>query len=51
MRLPRFIRRPMSGVREYVTLFFDGEADVEDYVLMVLLAVYAFILVFHTLSP
>lgn len=51
MRLPRFIRRPAIAVREYVTLFFDGEADVEDYVLVVLLAVYAFILVFHVLSP
>ncbi len=51
MRFPRFIRRPVTAVREYVNLFFDGEADVEDYVLVVLLAVYAFILVFHVLSP
>lgn len=51
MRLPRFIRKPVNGIREYVTLFFDGEADIEDYILVVLLAVYAFILVFHVISP
>lgn len=35
------------AVREYVILFFDGEAEVEDYVLVILLILYAFILVFH----
>lgn len=51
MRAPRFLRRAATAVREYVTLFLDGEADVEDYVLMVLLATYAFILFFHAVAP
>ncbi len=38
-------------MREYATLFMDGEAQIEDYILMVLLAAYAFILIFHVFLP
>lgn len=37
------------GLREYAQLFVDGEADLEDYILAVLLLAYSFILVFHIL--
>ena len=51
MRWPRFIRKPVQHLREYMTLFFDGEAEIEDYVLAVLLALYAFVLLFYYVIP
>ena len=38
-----------NELREYLNLFVDGEADMEDYVLVILLLAYSFILVFHVL--
>lgn len=35
--------------REYLQLFVDGEADLEDYILSVLMLSYTFILVFKVL--